>query len=84
MKADAKPRTHCATLDPLPPALLPLTKEKRWVVWKWQWVVNGKGVGKWTKPPFKCSDPQSKATNNSKRTWDDYARRYRRLSGKCR
>src|SRR5262245_7447724 len=31
----------------LPPALLPLTAQPRWVCWRWEW-----RKGKWTKPPI--------------------------------
>ena len=29
-----KPKTHCCSLDNLPPALRALTRQRRWVVWK--------------------------------------------------
>jgi hypothetical protein len=46
MTAIPKPRTFG---DPtkLPPALLPLTQQRRWVIWKWEQRDNGK----FTKPP---------------------------------
>jgi putative DNA primase/helicase len=54
-------------LTKLPAALKPLTKEKRWVVWKWVWKGN-----KWTKPPFQPADPSRFAQNNNPQTWGTF------------
>jgi putative DNA primase/helicase len=51
----------------LPPALAPLTQEKRWVVWKW---VTGKN-GKRTKPPFRADAPRKHANSTDPSTWCD-------------
>lgn len=55
--------THTRPLPPIPSCLEPLTKEKRWVFWRWQ-----KRKGKLTKPPF---NPLGKdyAENNNPSTW---------------
>jgi|GraSoiStandDraft_16_1057320.scaffolds.fasta_scaffold30157_2 hypothetical protein len=51
----------------LPPALAPLAKESRWVVWKW---VKGK-TGKWTKPPYQGCAPGRYAKSDDPSTWCD-------------
>src|ERR1700730_15116420 len=63
-----QPQTHCGTLDPLPVALAPLAKLKRWVVWKWELKAD-----KWTKPPYRAANPKRLAKNNTSSTWSDYA-----------
>jgi hypothetical protein len=53
----------------LPPALLPLTQQRRWVIWKWE----QRGNGKWTKPPYQpCFYNELAATDNPT-TWGTYA-----------
>ena len=56
-----KPRTHNADLAHLPPALVPLTEEQRWVVWPWELRVTKNGKEKWTKPPRQAHDPRRNA-----------------------
>src|SRR5262245_53407437 len=68
LKTSRKPQTHCGTLDALPAALLPLTKLKRWVVWKWELTAKGK----WTKPPYKAKSPTHNARNDTPSTWNEY------------
>lgn len=63
-----KPKTYCANLDVLPPALLPLTKQRRWVIWKWE-----PKKGKPTKVPYKAASPNSKASSTNAKTWGSYA-----------
>jgi hypothetical protein len=46
-----KPETHNGNLAELPPALLPLTRDERWVAWTWEYRANKDGSGKWTKVP---------------------------------
>jgi hypothetical protein len=52
----------------VPPALQPLTKEKRWVGWRF---VVGKD-GKRTKPPFRADEPSKYASNTDPSTWCDF------------
>lgn len=59
-------------LGSLPDALKPLTAEARWVVWRYEWVVNKRGEGKWTKPPFQARQRQRHAKNNDPSTWSTY------------
>jgi hypothetical protein len=66
-----KPRTFTADLTKLPPALLPLTRLQRRVIWKWQYRENG-GDGVWTKPPFEPSSPERPAKANDPATWGTY------------
>ena len=56
-----------ATRSPIviPPALAPLTMEKRWVIWRWVTLRNGKI----TKPPFKGWSPSSEASTTNPKTW---------------
>jgi hypothetical protein len=72
IKLPAKPRTYCA-LDRLPAALIPLTKRKRWVTWRWEWTKRKDGTWKWTKEPYQSASPQWHAKSNGQRTWGDYA-----------
>lgn len=67
-----KPKTHCGDLAHLPEALLPLTNEKRWVVWPWELRVNKGGKEKWTKPPRQARDPHHNARSNDPSTWGSY------------
>jgi len=72
MATVSKPRTVHSDLAHLPAALLPLTKLKRWVVWKWQERKYQNGKVKWTKPPFQARYPNSKARSNDASTWGSY------------
>ena len=67
-----KPLTYCA-LDRLPTALMPLTKRRRWVVWRWERKQKKDGSIGWTKVPYQCAHPDQKAENDNSRTWGDYA-----------
>ena len=49
----------------IPPALDPLTKEQRWVGWRW---IKGKD-GKLTKPPFRADAPHLHASSTDPSTW---------------
>jgi predicted P-loop ATPase len=71
-KPPDKPRIYNADLRHLPAALLPLTQEKRWVVWRLEWRANSKG-GKWTKPPRQPANPEMYAKADDPSTWGDYA-----------
>src|SRR5262245_36289247 len=62
-----KPQTHNADLAHLPPALLPLTEQRRWVVWDWELRKT-----KWTKPPRQARNPKRNAKSNDPSTWDSY------------
>jgi Protein of unknown function (DUF3631) len=55
----------------IPPALKPLTKEKRWVVWKWVEVKGKDGKPKRTKPPFRADAPSKHASSTDPATWRD-------------
>ena len=57
----------------LPDALAPLKKLPNWVCWRWEWRVDKKGGGKWTKPPLQPKNPTSYAKNNDPATWGTYA-----------
>ena len=63
-----KPKTFSADLAQLPMALAPLTKHKRWLVWRWEW--TGK---KWDKPPYKSAKPEKHAATDNPATWSSYA-----------
>ena len=41
----------------LPEALAPLKELPNWVCWRWEWRVDKKGIGKWTKPPLRPKTP---------------------------
>jgi hypothetical protein len=63
-----KPRTFNGDLAHLPDALLPLTKLKRWVIWKWE----TRSKGKWTKPPYNPRFHNQPAKSNDPSTWGSY------------
>jgi uncharacterized protein DUF5906 len=67
-KQVSKPQTHQSRLDALPPALVQLSRLKRWVVWRWELTPKGK----WTKEPYKARNPQQHAKSNAPNTWSDY------------
>jgi hypothetical protein len=69
VRTPTKPKAFNGDLSALPAALRPLTKLPRWVVWKW---VKKNPKAKWTKPPYKTSDPQRNAANNNPSTWGSY------------
>jgi putative DNA primase/helicase len=72
-----KPKTHNSDLAHLPTALQPMTEEKRWVNWSWvRRETNGKV--RWTKPPFRPSNPQQHADSTDPNTWDTYKRALKR------
>ena len=56
----------------LPDALAPLKALPNWVCWRFEWRVDKKGVGKWTKPPFRPKNPPQYAKNNDPTTWGTY------------
>ena len=68
-----KPRTHNADLAHLPPALIPLTAQERWVVFSWELRATKNGKEKWTKPPRQARDPKRNARSNDRVTWGSYA-----------
>jgi putative DNA primase/helicase len=64
--APRKPKTYASDLAHLPPALAPLTRQPRWVLWRWE-LRNGR----WTKPPLQRNGDYAK--NNDPATWCTYA-----------
>jgi primase-polymerase (primpol)-like protein len=62
-----KPQTFNGDLASLPPALAPLMQLPCWVVWKWE-----QRKSKWTKPPYRASDPDQPAKSNDASTWNTY------------
>jgi hypothetical protein len=64
----SKPRTYQGDLAHLPPALQPLTEERRWVVWNWELRKN-----KWTKPPYRACNPSRYAHSDDPGTWECHA-----------
>jgi primase-polymerase (primpol)-like protein len=72
MNASPKPQTYNGDFTSPPPSLEPLTKERRWVVWRWTWVVNKSGGEKYTKPPFQPAFPNRYARSTDPSTWGTY------------
>src|SRR5262249_22495060 len=66
-----KPQTHNGDLTHLPPALLPLTEQERWVIWDWE-LRKTKAGEKWTKPPRQAGNPKRNAKSNDPATWSPY------------
>jgi putative DNA primase/helicase len=52
-----KPKTYQGDLEHLPAALLPLTRDERWLIWNWELRITKAGKQKWTKPPRQARDP---------------------------
>jgi hypothetical protein len=69
----AKPKTFQGDLERLPPALLPLTEQKHWLVWNWERRTTKGGKEKWTKPPRQARDPSKLAKSNDPTTWAPYS-----------
>ncbi len=67
-----KPHTYIADLANLPKALWHLTRQKRWVVWRWKKIVKKNGEVTFTKPPYQCGSPGIPAKSNDPSTWDSY------------
>jgi hypothetical protein len=67
MTTISKPRTFNADLAHLPAALLPLTRKKCWVIWKWE----ARG-DRWTKPPYQPRFHNEPAKSNDPATWGTY------------
>jgi Family of unknown function (DUF5906) len=60
------------------PALEPRTRpeHRRWVVWKYEWVVKKTGEGKWTKIPYQPGGKKAASTRPDE--WSTYAEVWRR------
>jgi len=67
-----KPRTYNGDLANLPAALAPLTEQRRWVNWSWDWRARKNGGGKWTKPPRQAHAPEQFAKSDDPATWGTY------------
>jgi RecA-family ATPase len=67
-----RPVTLQGDLRKLPAALVPLKALPNWVCWHWEWRVDRKGAGKWTKPPLQPRNPSNYARNNDSTTWGAY------------
>lgn len=57
----------------IPPALQPLAKRKRWMIWKWERVKGRDGKLKPTKPPYRADAPNCHAKSTDPSTWCDLA-----------
>jgi hypothetical protein len=68
----SKPRIFSSDLSQLPLALQWLTKQPRWVVWRWVLRVTKGGTEKWTKPPYQPAFPNAAAKSNDPATWGSY------------
>ena len=68
--APPKPKTYRADFAHLPPALVPLTQQPRWVLWRRELRKAKDGTLKWTKPPLQPSGAYAK--NNDPKTWSTY------------
>ena len=71
--SDSKPTApRVADLRQLP-ALEHLTRpeNRRWVLWKYEWITKSNREGKWTKVPYQL-DGEHKAANNRPAEWSNY------------
>lgn len=48
-----------------------LKARAQWVLWRYEWVVNKQGIGKWTKVPYGARDV--KAATNRPTSWQSFA-----------
>ena len=65
-----RPPTFCGDLMKLPGALMPLTSERQWVIWRWE---NPAGARKrWTKVPYQAAAPRNKASSKNPQSWSSY------------
>jgi primase-polymerase (primpol)-like protein len=76
-KEKTKPRTYQQEFhsSELPSALQSLTRQPRWVCWRWEWrEQEGKpGGGNWTKPPIQCGAGwPAYASTDDPSTWGTY------------
>jgi putative DNA primase/helicase len=67
-----RPTPFQGDLRNLPAALDAPKALSNWVGWRFVWKVDKKGVGSWTKPPFRLKNPQRFAKNNDPSTWGTY------------
>ena len=72
MTQKSKPRIFSSDLSQLPIALQWLTKQRRWVVWRWVARTSKSGKVKWTKPPYQPAFPNAPAKSNDPSTWGSY------------
>jgi hypothetical protein len=73
-----KPQTYQINfaIEALPPALIPLTTQPRWVCWRWEW-----RNGKWTKPPIQPGNRYpAYAKSNDPTTWGTFAEAVHRVT----
>ena len=75
-----KPITHNGDLANLPPALQPLTRQDRWVVWPWEQRTKKNGEIEWTKPPRQVRNPNHNAKSNDPTTWGPYSAAVQRVA----
>ena len=71
-KQAARPVPLQADLRKLPATPAQLKRLPNWVCWRWEWRLDKKSVGKWTKPPFQPNYPRRYAKNNDPSTWGTY------------
>jgi hypothetical protein len=67
-----KPHTYVADIAHLPTALAHITKQKRFVIWRWEKRVKKNGEESFTKPPYQCGNPTLPAKSNNPNTWGSY------------
>jgi hypothetical protein len=70
---ETKPKTYNGDLSHLPQALLPLTQEMRWLIWRWEERTTKDGEVKLTKPPFQSRYPERHARSDDATTWGSYS-----------
>ena len=67
-----QPPIFSNNLSKLPIALQGLTKQRRWVVWRWVPRTSKNGTVNWTKPPYQPAFPNAPAKSNAPSTWGSY------------
>ena len=65
--APPRPKTYTGDIANLPPALSALTKQTRWMLWRWELTKNKRGELKWTKVPYQPNGANAKS--NDPKTW---------------
>jgi putative DNA primase/helicase len=63
----AKPGVSAVICDSIPPEM---RAERRWLLWRLEWVEDKKGKGKWSKVPYQSNG--RKASSTDAKTWTPF------------
>jgi len=49
-----------------------LKARRQWVGWRYAWVIDAQGLGRWTKVPYRGRNPKVKASTTDPKTWGSF------------